>query len=237
MTVLLWAFIYPGIGLLAKWLSPSYTSDSTIDCQILPAELVGSIFLGEVILMYIWIALLPIINNAVFLMLYGAFGFFSIGSVFFLLTHVILFCPPVTPEIFSQYPAYMGLMLFLSIMIFVIHIKPRTQRTIDLNKKKIDFSKMIFSMEEVPIHISQKASMRMIAILAVSVSFIGLGMARLIGGFLGQDYKTAAFIVLLIFLSYMMLGYLMLIQLYSAWFVYKRSKIIGKKMTIKEFDL
>ncbi len=237
IAVIALAVIYPGIRLLDKWLSQNYIPDPKIDCQVLPAELAGGVFLIEVIVMYIWIALLPKVNSAVFLMLYGSFAMFSIGSFFLLVTHVILFCPPITPQIFNQYPGYLGVFIFFSIIIFMLHLRSRTLKAIELNKKKINFTDMIFSIKEPSIHISSKRSTKSISIISMLAGLIGLGLARLIGESLGEDYKLATLLIVMIFLSYMILGYMLLIQLYSTWIVYKRSKVIGKKMTIKEFNL
>lgn len=237
MAVVSLTVIYPLFRLLDKWLSSSYVTDSKIDCHLFPAELVGSIFLAEVIIMYIWIALLPKVNSVVFLMLYGAFGMFSIGSYFFLVTHIILFCPPITPQIYDHYQIFLSTILFFSVIIFIFHIRPRTLKAIERNKKKINFNEMVFSISEPPIHISSKMSSKSISVLAISAALISLGLARLIGEWLGDDYKLGVLLVIMMFLSYMMLGYLLLIQLYSAFVVYKRTKTAGRKMTIKEFNI
>lgn len=228
--------IYPGIGLSIKWLSSSYTPNIKIDCEILPAEHVVSVFLIEIVVMYLWIYLLPKVNDAVFLMFYGAFGFLSIGSFFLVLTHLVLFCPPISPDVYESYPFILGVIFLLAVLMFFYHLRPRTIKSIELNHRKIDFEKNMYSINESPVHVNSKADIKSIFLAAISAGFIGLAMAKYLSHDLSEDYRLFIFLIAMVFISYFFLGYMLLIQIYSGWIVYKKTRRCGMKMTIKEFD-
>ena len=100
---------------------------------------------------------------------------------------------------------------------------------------EFSFNKMVYSIKEMPVHIKNKSSMHSILITGMGAGFAGLAIAKYVSHNLADDYRLIIFFIALVLISYFFIGYMLLIQLYTTWIVYKRTKREGSKMTIKEF--
>jgi len=235
ITVIVWGVMFPGIGLLSKWLNPNYIPNPAIICEAIPGELSGSILLIEVIILYIWKSLLIKTNNAIFLMGYGAFGIFSFGSIFFLITNVGIFCPPIAPNLNDLYTFLVLFFLFTAVIAFIFSIRTNTKKAIYMNSKKFDFDKMTFSINAPLTHISGKR-ISSIAIYVSSAGIFGLILSKSFGGYLNDESRLLSLVMVGTFITWYIWCYLLLSQLYTIKYVNAKCKALGKVMTIKEFS-
>ncbi len=235
ISIALWGCMFPGIGLLNKWLNPVYIPNPAIVCEALPGEFVGLILLSEFIILYIWKRLLIRVNSAIFLISYGAFSFFSIGSIFFLITNVAIFCPPITSEVFKIYPPIFSLLTLSAALIFILNIMPNIKKAIKINKDKINFKEMVFALNTPLTHVSGK-KMSALAGLGLTAGLTGLFLSRVMSEYLDDSDKILSLIFVGIFVTFYLMTYLFLGQLYTLWVVWSECKKVGRKMTIKEFN-